>query len=93
MTLAAKLKELRLYHRLTQAEMAVKLDISKRQYIKFEREMIPTHTQLLKLNKIFHYDFSIFIYPRKQNPKIKEALERVKKMEIELTRLKHLLDG
>jgi predicted transcriptional regulator len=65
MTLAAKLKELRLQKGYTQTDLANKLKVNLRIIQRYERDMWPPHDKLLKLNKIFKYDFSRHIYDNK----------------------------
>lgn len=61
-SLAKELKLRRNEQGLTQTQVSNLLGITLRQYMKYEKDKWPPHQQLLKLNNIFRYDFSIHIY-------------------------------
>jgi transcriptional regulator with XRE-family HTH domain len=61
-TLHDALREKRLEKCYRQQDIADLLGISLRQYMHYENDRWPPHEQLIKLNNIFHYDFSRHIY-------------------------------
>lgn len=62
---AKKLREKRKERSYTQTDVANLLHITLRQYMNYEKDHLPPHEQLLKLNLLFDFDFSRLIYDRK----------------------------
>lgn len=75
-SLSAELKQRRLEKAYTQAEVANLLNITWRHYVNYENDHWPPHEQLLKLNTIFQYDFSIHIYGRRHPGKGNKPAKR-----------------
>lgn len=63
-TLAKELRKRRNERGYTQKDVANLIGVSLRMYLYYEGKVWPPHDQLLKLNLLFQYDFSIHIYGR-----------------------------
>lgn len=65
-TLAKELRKRRAARGYTQKDVAGMIGVSLRMYLYYEEKVWPPHEQLLKLNTLFQYDFSIHIYGRQR---------------------------
>lgn len=62
--LAKALRQKRQERSYTQTDVANLLNISLRQYMNYEKDKLPPHDQLLKLNTLYQYHFETHIYGR-----------------------------
>lgn len=63
-SLAKALRQKRAERGYTQTDVANLLNITLRQYMNYEKDKLPPHEQLLKLNTIYKYHFEMHIYGR-----------------------------
>jgi transcriptional regulator with XRE-family HTH domain len=63
-SLAKALRQKRHERGYTQTDVANFIQVSLRQYMNYEKDKLPPHDQLLKLNTLFNYHFEIHIYGR-----------------------------
>jgi transcriptional regulator with XRE-family HTH domain len=92
MTSVAKmLREKRSERNYTQTEVADLLNITLRQYINYENDHLPPHEQLLKLNTVFQYDFSIHIYNKDELVSLRKQIADLKRKlnDRKITKRKH----